>query len=34
VRHRTPNPAVVGGASNVRSSNAGTINGSGMSRKR
>ena len=34
LRHRTPNPAVVGGASNVRSSNVGTINGSGMSRKR
>ena len=33
VRHRGPNPAVVGGSLNLRSSNAGTINGTHMNRK-
>jgi hypothetical protein len=32
-RHRGPNPAVVGGSPNLRSSNAGTINGTRMNRK-
>jgi len=33
VHHRSPNPAVVGGSSNLRSSNAGAINGTRMNRK-
>jgi len=34
VRHRSPNPAVVGGAPSIRSSNTGAINGTRMNRKR
>jgi hypothetical protein len=33
VRHRGPNPAVVGGSPNLHSSNAGAINGTRMNRK-
>jgi hypothetical protein len=33
VRHRAPNPAVVGGAPNIHSSNTGAINGTRMNRK-
>jgi hypothetical protein len=34
VRHRSPNPAVVGGSSNLRSGKTGAINGTAMNRKR
>jgi len=33
VPHRSPNPAVVGGSANLRSSNTGAINGTHMNRK-
>lgn len=33
VRHRTPNPAVVGGLANTNAKNAGAINGARMNRK-
>jgi hypothetical protein len=33
VRHRNPNPAVVGASPNSRSSNTGAINGTRMNRK-
>ena len=33
VHHRSPNPAVVGGSPNLRSSNIGAINGTHMKRK-
>jgi hypothetical protein len=33
VRHRSPNPAVVAGAPNSRSSNAAALNGTRMNRK-
>ena len=33
LRHRSPNPAVVGGSPNLHSSNAGAINGARMNRK-
>ncbi len=33
VRHRGPNPAVVGGSPNLHSSNTGSINGTRMNRK-
>ena len=33
VRHRSPNPAVVGGSPNLHSSNTGAINGTRMNRK-
>jgi hypothetical protein len=33
VRHRNPNPAVVGGSANSQRSNTGTINGTRMNRK-
>jgi hypothetical protein len=33
VRHRSPNPAVVGGSANSQSSKTGTINGTRMNRK-
>jgi hypothetical protein len=33
VRHRSPNPAVVGGSPSSHSSNSGAINGTRMNRK-
>ena len=33
VRHRGPNPALVGGSANLHSRNTGAINGTGMNRK-